>query len=163
MKKMVLSGLALCAAVIAAGAANFGQAEAEPPAPYTQPAPEMLIEVLPGVPAHAMPPLGQCRIWYDELPADVQPARMECEHAQWLAQRWGGRVISQDHTGAVELARFEGRNDFRGVPVEALPQHGHCRAWIEGAPLAQQPQESDCRTARRTAEAAGGRVLYMPL
>jgi len=163
MRKLLLSGLALCAAVFAAGAANFGQAEAEQPSVYTQPAPQWSEEALPGVPAHALPPQGECRIWYDELPVHAQPARMECEHANWLAQRWGGRVISVNETGAVELARYEGRNDFRGVPSEALPRRGYCRAWIDGASLADQPEQSDCRVARRIATERGGRVLFMPL
>lgn len=110
----------------------------------------------------ATPP-GDCRIAYDALPAERQPAAMECEHAHWVARSWGGRVMEQTSEGLVESAAYEGRNDFTGVPTSALPRAGYCRAWIAEAALDEQPQESDCRVARQTASARGGRVLYMPL
>lgn len=105
--------------------------------------------------------IGLCRIEYDGLSADRQPAPMECEHAQWVAQRWGGRVMEKTGAGTVERAVYQGRNNFFGVPANDIPRAGYCRAWIEGA--AEQPAESDCRTAERTAAAEGGRVLFMPL
>lgn len=105
--------------------------------------------------------LGQCRIEYDGLAAERQPMPMECEHAQWVAQRWGGRVMEKTGTGTIERASYDGRNNFAGVPTSDVPRAGYCRAWIEGA--AQQPAESDCRTAERIAAAEGGRVLFMPL
>ncbi len=63
--------------------------------------------------------------------------------------------------GMIERAVYEGPNDFTGVPSSHVPRAGWCRAWIEGA--AEQPEQSDCRTAERTAAAEGGRVLFMPL
>lgn len=111
---------------------------------------------LAGVPADALPNVGQCRIWYDDLAAENQPAQMDCEHADWIAQRWGGRVISHN----AELASYDGRNDFTNVPASALPRRGYCSVWLEGA---VDHASVDCRQARQAASANGGRVLFMPL
>jgi hypothetical protein len=107
--------------------------------------------------------LGHCRIQYENLANDRQPAAMECEHAYWVAQRWGGRVLEKTGEGLVERASYDGRNDFTGVPSTALPRAGWCRAWIDGREIDAQPAQSDCRMAERTAAAEGGRVLFMPL
>lgn len=107
--------------------------------------------------------LGQCRIHYWQLPEAKQPAAMECEHAHWVAQRWGGQVLERTGAGTIEAGSYEGRNDFTGVPSEALPRRGYCRAWIDGADVSEQPAESDCRVANIVANARGGRVLFMPL
>lgn len=107
--------------------------------------------------------VGQCRLHYPHLAADHQPAAMECEHAAWVAQRWGGRVLEKTGDGYIERASYPGRNDFSGVPTSALPRPGYCRAWIEGRDAAHQPAQGDCRTAERIAADQGGRVLFMPL
>jgi hypothetical protein len=163
-RRLITSALAACAVAalcLGMGLADLTQA---PAAQAQQPqtlaaAIEPAMSQIAGVPAHALPHVGQCRIWYDTLPAQAQPAAMECEHADWVAQKWGGRVLNHE----MELATYDGRNDFTGVPQGELPRRGYCRAWIDGVAADAQPAEGDCRTARRVAHEQGGRVLYMPL
>lgn len=106
---------------------------------------------------------GRCRIRYEALPSANQPAAMECEHAKWIAERWGGTVLEKTNAGYRTLSAHEGENDFSGVPVEELPRAGYCRPWLDGVAPAAQPPQGDCRWARRVADAEGGRVLFMPL
>lgn len=155
MTKLAASGFAtaLSLAMLAGSSLSLRQEQAvsSPNVPIEEPAPhEMLRE-------------GQCRVHYDALPLDRQPAAMECEHAHWIAQRWGGAVL--EHTGVeiIQAAAYEGRNDFTGVPATHLPRRGYCRVWIDGVAPEAQPEESDCRVARTMAQARGGRVIFMPL
>lgn len=154
MTRLVASTFATALAVLALGGSAIAamQSErAEASAPIaSQPIPPAFDE-------------GNCRIQYDALPAESQPAQMECEHAEWLAQRWGGKVLESRANGVVERASYEGDNDFTDVPPTALPRAGYCRAWLSNVALDAQPEESDCRTARTLANARGGRVIYMPL
>jgi hypothetical protein len=149
---------------LAAATTVFSSALAEPPtapmifAQSTVLASSMQSTVR-GVPLSELPAEGRCRIWYDELPTTHQPAASDCEHAHWVAQRWGGRVISN----TAEEASYEGRNDFTGVPVSELPRAGYCRVWLNELPANRQAAETDCRTARSIAERVGGRVLHIPL
>ncbi|MFT3727468.1 MAG: hypothetical protein QM759_06580 [Terricaulis sp.] len=162
MKTALASALAACAifaaGLVATGVAGAG-AQPTPMPVATIGASHALASAIHGVPADALPTEGACKLWYDGVPVDDQPAQMDCEHAQWLAKTWGGRVISHD----AELAAYNGRNDFTGVPADALPARGYCRAWLDGVAAAQQPTQSDCVVARRIVEHAKGRVLFMPI
>lgn len=154
MTKLAASGIATAFALVMIGGSSIATLSA---APVEAASPTSVQMSAPSDPMR----LGQCRIEYDGLSAARQPVAMECEHAQWVAQRWGGRVVEKTGTGVVERAVYEGRNNFAGVPESDVPRAGYCRAWIEGAD--EQPAESDCRTAERIAAAEGGRVLFMPL
>lgn len=152
MSRLVASGFATAIAVaMLAGAAMkpvAPAAEATAPAPIAH-----MVEV----------EFGQCQIQYDALPAAHQPAPMECEHADWVAQRWGGRVMESTGAGMIERAAYTGVNDFTNVPTSELPRAGYCRAWLDDVAANEQPAQGDCREARRLASSLGGRVIFMPL
>lgn len=156
MTRLVASAFASALAVLALGGAGVAAVRSQPAEAALQSA--AAIE-------RTVPRLdyGQCRIHYDALSAEKQPMQMECEHAEWIARRWGGRVLEHGAEGVMERASYEGRNDFTGVPESELPRAGYCRAWLDDVAVHAQPEESDCRSARRVADALGGRVIYMPL
>jgi hypothetical protein len=154
-----VSASAMATALALSLLAGTAGARLEPRTAAVETAHVTVASPIPGVPVEALPSDGKCRIWFDGIPAHRQPTQSDCEHAHWVAERWGGRVIGHQAV----LAAYEGRNDFTGVPASALPRAGYCRAWIDGAALEDQPAQGDCREARRTAAAQGGRLLYMPL
>jgi len=160
MRTAVIFAIAASAAfaLMAATSLSLGAAH-DLIAPPTHAAPS----VISGLTVDDLPPEGQCRIWYDTLSSENQPTAMPCDHAVWLAERWGGRVIENDAQGVRQIASYRGINDFTGVPADALPQAGYCRAWIDGVAPANQPAQGDCREARRLARERHGRVLFMPL
>lgn len=161
MRSVVLSSiLGLVALATMAGTNLVAQTEAATPAQEPMP---KAVSTIDGVPSEALPPSGQCRIFFDNVRIDKQPAAMECEHARWLAHSWGGRVVAVTGLQVTLVATYKGRNDFTGVPAEALPPAGYCRAWLNGVANERQPQYSDCVVARRIVETQPGRVLFMPL
>ena len=153
MSKLSASGFATAIAI----AMVVGMSVAEAPSTATLTRAPLPVEAADTIPN------GRCQIQYDTLPETHRPAHMECEHAHWLARNWGGRVMEKTEAGLIEAATYEGGNDFTGVPAEALPRAGYCRAWLDGVAPALQPAQTDCRTARRIAAEQGGRVLFMPL
>ena len=106
MTKIAAPGIATALALaLLAGSAGAGlQRESAEVAPIEFAAPAAPQE-------HVIAP-GLCQIRYDGLPADRQPAAMECEHADWLARTWGGQLMEMTETGLIERAAYEGRNDF---------------------------------------------------
>jgi hypothetical protein len=110
--------------------------------------------------------MGLCRIWYDPLPADRQPAPMTCARAHRVARNHGGRVIWAPSPRALQtgevLTTEYGPVDFSGVPPDRLPPPGFCRVWLDGVPPDRQPQAAPCPQAERDAETMGGRLLYIP-
>ena len=150
---------ALAAAIMAGSSVLLTNAAAAPEANALPQA----VSHIAGVPSEALPESGRCRIFFDNVAADKQPAQMECEHARWLAHSWGGRVVETEGLSAQVVAQYQGRNDFAGVPSDAPPPRGYCRAWLNDVPVSAQPEASDCLVARRVAEAHNGRVLFMPI
>ncbi len=164
MNRVLSSALATSFAAAIVLVAVMTTVQTAPSAAEARPVGRVVSEsTVTGVPTEALPRDGECRIWYDGVSVQRQPASMECEHAHWIARQWGGRVIANTQPGGVEQASYQGRNDFTGVPDNALPRRGYCRAWLENTAAADQPAETDCRAARTEAAARGGRVLFMPL
>ncbi|QGZ94385.1 hypothetical protein [Terricaulis silvestris] len=154
MTKLAASGFATALAVLALGGSSIVAVRNAPAQTIVQAPVERALSTME---------LGECRIHYEALPADRQPAAMECEHANWVAKSWGGRVLEQTSEGEVEQAAYNGRNDFTGVPADALPRAGYCRAWLDDVDVSAQPEATDCRSARTIASERGGRVLHIPL
>jgi len=118
------------------------------------------------VPPGGVPPLGSCRIWYDELPPEWQPPAMSCARAHALAQEHGGRVIKAISPGSFKdgrtLAVDYGKSDFGGLAPEQLPPPGYCRPWYPRVPAEKQPAPMTCERAQKLVAQHGGRVIYMP-
>ncbi len=118
------------------------------------------------VPPGDVPPLGSCRIWYEELPPEWQPPSMSCARAHALAQAHGGRVIKaispSSYKDGRTLAVDYGKSDFDGLAPEQLPPPGYCRPWYPRVPAEKQPAPMTCERAEKLVQQHGGRVLYMP-
>jgi hypothetical protein len=147
--------------VAALGAALGGCAV---PGTRERPAPAAQTEYL--VPADGVPPLGLCRIWYAQLPAQWQPPAMPCARAHELAQQHGGRVIKAISPKSFQDGRTlsidYGPSDLPDVPPEQLPPPGYCRPWYERLPAERQPAPMTCARAEQLVKRNGGRVVYMP-
>ncbi len=144
-------------------------AEAPPPPPRPHPRPPPPAEPPSGtfhVPPDRVPPRDLCRIWYDDLPVDRQPAAMTCGRAHRVAQHHGGRVIwaqgERAYQDGVVASTDYGQVDLRGIPPDRLPPPGWCRVWLDGVPPDRQPAPAQCPAAEREAERTGGRLVYMP-
>src|SRR3990170_662689 len=134
------------------------------PVALERPSPARQIEFR--IPPESVPQLGQCRIWYGELPPEWQPPAMSCARAHGLAQKHGGRVVK-----AISPASFKdgrtlsvdyGPGDFPEVPPEQLPPPGYCRPWYDRIPADRQPAPMTCERAEELVKKGGGRVVYMP-
>jgi hypothetical protein len=132
--------------------------------PGMRPGPAQQTEI--HVPPDAMPPLGQCRIWYDELPPEWQPPAMPCARAHDLAQKHGGRVVKAISPKSFQDGRAlgvdYGPSDLPKVPPEQLPPPGYCRPWYDRLPAERQPAPMTCARAEQLVRKNGGRVVYMP-
>lgn len=118
------------------------------------------------VPPASVPQLGQCRIWYAELPPAWQPPAMTCPRAHALAEKHGGRVVkaisARSYQDGRTLSVDYGPSDFPSVPPEQLPPPGYCRPWFDRIPADRQPAPMTCERAEQLVREKGGRVVYMP-
>ena len=118
------------------------------------------------VPPEAVPPLGQCRIWYEVLPPHWQPPAMPCARAHALAAKHGGKVLKSISPRASRegraLAIDYGESDFGDLAPEQLPPPGYCRPWLSRTPAEKQPAPMTCERAELLVRQYGGKVIYMP-
>jgi hypothetical protein len=118
------------------------------------------------LPREHVPPLGQCRIWYVELPPEWQPPAMACARAHDLAAKHGGRVVKAISKASYQNGRTMsmdyGPGNFEGIAPEQLPPPGYCRAWHDRVQADRQPPAMTCEKAKQLVRERGGRLLYMP-
>jgi len=144
------------------------EVEAPPPRPHPRPPPPPATPPSGSfhVPPDRVPPRELCRIWYDDLPVDRQPAPMTCGRAHRVAKHHGGRVIwarsDRAFQDGVVASTDYGQVDLRGIPPDRLPPPGYCRVWLDGVPPDRQPEPAPCPAAEREAVRTGGRLVYMP-
>jgi hypothetical protein len=151
-------GSRFCRLLAAALAAALAGCALEPPRPTQQ------TEF--SVPPASVPQLGQCRIWYADLPPEWQPPEMPCARAHSLAEKHGGRVIKAIAPGSFQdgrtLSMDYGPSQFGGLAPEQLPPPGYCRPWYDRVAADKQPAPMTCERAEQLVRKNGGRVLYMP-
>lgn len=118
------------------------------------------------VPPAQVPPLGQCRIWYVDLPPQWQPPAMACARAHALAAKHGGRVVKavsrQSFENGRTLSIDYGPSSFQGVTPEQLPPPGYCRPWLDRVFPDKQPPVMTCAKAEELLRQRAGRLIYMP-
>ena len=119
------------------------------------------------IPPDMVPPKGQCRIWYKNVPKDKQPPIVSCNQAHADAENFGGAVVWADqHTaaGSGDVAFLDyGNNPFVGVPASRIPPPGQCALWMSELPESLQPAPADCQLVRLDQkQRQTGKVLYMP-
>ena len=79
------------------------------------------------IPPGQQPPAGQCRVWYDDLPAGRQPRPMDCRTAETIASRdRSARVIYGSGTReGWGYGQYPGNRDGRAVPRNPNSGYGY--------------------------------------
>ena len=87
-----------------------------------------------GVPPGQMPPAGQCRVWYDNVPPGRQPAPTNCDQAERVASRdRNARVIYGDQYGTRNNDQRYRDRGYGGVYDNGRPRSSYPNSGRVGA------------------------------